>query len=418
MSTNSKYGKVDIDMIKKITNSFGWKIISLIAAFLIWLLVVNYEDPISTREINNLPVIKLNANAITSQNKAIEFKEGETVNVTLRGKRSIIDRLTKNDIRAYADLSQVSITGAIDIEIDVPEGIQVMDKRPNDMKIALENIISVQKEIQYYFDGEPGDSYVALEPVITPSVIQITGPESQVNIVNSVVIPINIKGVKKDVTLFAAPQALDKDKKVVSTVTTNVDRVQVSVPIIKKKTIPIIFEKVDDVPQGYRLTEVKLDVNEITIIGKENIINSIESITINNIYLSGKTEDTTVNVPLEDLINIEGITIISKEKSTNITFIIDRLEQKRIIIEPEDIQMKNISRDLNAILLNESPISLTFRGIKEDLDKLSIVNLNPNINLSGLNEGNVETRLILNIPSDVELLTDSPIIKINLEKKE
>lgn len=415
MLINLRYGKVGINMIKKITNSFGWKIISVVAAFLIWLLVVNYEDPINTREINNLQVIKLNSNAITSQNKAIEFKEGETVNVTLRGKRSIIDRITKNDLRAYADLSQVSITGAIDIEIDVPEGIQVISKRPSDMKIALENIVSVQKEVQYYFDGEPGDSYVALEPVITPSIIQITGPESQVNMVSSIMIPINIKGVQKDVTLFAAPQALDKDDKVVTAVTMNVDRVQVSVPIIKKKTIPIIFEKIDDVPQGYRLTEVKLDVNEISIVGKEEIINTIDSITINNISLQGRTENTTVNVSLEDLIDVPGVTIYSREKTTNITFVINRLEEKIIVIEPDDIQIRNTPRGLNATIQNEIPISLTFRGIRRELDNLSIVDLAPHINLTGLEEGMRETKLNINVPSDVELLTEPTTIRVNLE---
>jgi YbbR domain-containing protein len=406
-------------MIKKITNRLGWKIVSVIAAFFLWLLVVNYDDPIITRPpFNNVTVVKLNASAITTQNKAIEYLEGETVDVTVRGKRSIVNRLSTSDIRAYVDLSKVSITGAIDIEIDVPDGIQIVKKSPGDMKIALENIISVQKEVQYYFDGEPSESYVALDPVITPSIIQITGPESQVNLVSSVVVPINIKGVNKDITLFATPQALDKDKKVVSTITTNVDRVQVSVPIIKKKVVPIIFEQVDDVAPGYRLTEVKISVNDVSIMGKEEVLKGIDSIIINSIYLAGQTEDITVQVSLEELLEPNEITILNEEKIATITLIIDKLEEKKISVDADDISMKNIPKGYRATISSSTPITLTVKGTKSDLNKVSIVSLNPYISLNGLVEGINDVKLNFTLSTNVQMVTAPSSIKVDMIKEE
>lgn len=418
MSINSKYGKVDINMIKMIMNNLGWKIISIIAAFFLWLLVVNYEDPIIPRPFHDVQVIKLNASAITAQNKAIEYLEGETIDVTLRGKRSIIDRLSKNDIRAYADLSKVSITGAIDIEIDVPDDIEVIDKSPGDMKIELENIISVQKEVQYYFDGEPSEDYVALDPIITPSIIQITGPESQVNLVSSVMVPISIKGINKDITLFATPQALDSDKKVVSTVTANVDRVQISVPVSKKKTIPIIFEQIDDVAAGYRLTEVEIDVNDVTIMGKEEVLNTIEALTINNISLVGRTENLSVTVALDELLANENLKIISDEKTANVLIKIERLEQKQISIDPKDIEIRNTPVDHTASISSTAPITVTFRGTQSDLNKLSVVTLDPYISLSGLVAGEREVNLNYTIPNKIEIISPPAAITINLVEDE
>ncbi len=416
MSTNSRYGKVDIKMIKKITNRLSWKIISVVAAFFLWLLVVNYDDPIIPKSYD-LEVVKINASAITTQNKAIEYLEGETVSVSIRGKKKIVDRLTKDDIRAYVDLSKVSITGAIDIEIDVPDGIQIVQKRPTDMKIALEDIISVQKEVQYYFDGEPSESYVALEPAITPSIIQITGPESQVNLVTSVVVPINIKGVNKDVTLFATPQAMDKENNVVTTIVANVDRVQVAVPILRKKTLPIIFEQIDNVAPGYRLTEVKINVNDVTVMGKDEILSGVESIIINNINLEGQTEDLTVQVSLEELL-APNITIMSGEKIVTITLSIDKLEEKVISIEPNDISVINVQPDYTAAIINTTPIVLTFRGTKADLDKISIVSLNPSISLSGLGAGVSDLKLNLTLVPNTEMITAPTLIKVNLVKED
>lgn len=412
MSTNSKFGKVDIDMIKMIMNNLGWKIVSIIAAFFLWLLVVNYEDPIINRDFDNVPVAKLNASAITAQNKAIEYQEGEAVDVTVRGKRSIIDRLTKNDIRAFVDLSKVSITGAIDIEIEVDEGIQVMDKRPGDMKIALENIISVQKEVQYYFDGEPSPDFVALDPIITPSIIQITGPESQVNLVSNVMVPISIRGISKDITLFATPQALDSDKNVVSTVTTNVDRVEISVPVSKKKTIPIIFEQIDDVAVGYRLTDIQMDVNEVTIMGKEEILNTIEALTINNISLRGMTDDITVSVNLEDLLSNENVEIISGESIANVTIDIDRLEEKNISVDPNDIEINDISDGFTASIVTQTPITATFRGTQVDLNYLSVVTIDPYISLEDYSVGTYDVTLNYIIPNKVELISAPAAVKV------
>lgn len=417
MSTNSKFGKVDINMIKKITHRFGWKILSVVLAFLLWLLVINYEDPIKTKPFDNLEVEKINANAITSQDLAIEYKEGLTVDIVVKGKKSIVDRLSVNDIRAFADLSKMSITGAIEIEVQPIEGIQVISKSPTSMMIALENIINMYKEVRYLFNGDPAEFYEALDPVITPNIVQISGPESQVNQVSSVTINISIEDIKKDITLLATPQLLDNSQKQVNNVTTNVTHVSVKVPIEKTRTIPIIVSNVKDLTEGYVITKKEQDLAAVTIRGKEEIVDTIDSINVSNISLEGNTKDTTIPVNLKDYLP-NDIIIKNNETYLNLNYTIAKLEEKTMTILTQDISVKNLPEGLKFSYLNDIGIDLTFKGIQTDLDKITLETLNPYIRLYGLLPEEQATPLFYTIPASVELVSEPPVLSIRLVEEE
>ena len=95
-------------MKNKILSNLVLKIISLIAAFLFWLVIINLTDPITSMTFYDIPVQILNENVITSANQVYEIEDGDKVDVTVKGKRSFVERLTEGDFTATADLSQLS----------------------------------------------------------------------------------------------------------------------------------------------------------------------------------------------------------------------------------------------------------------------------------------------------------------------
>lgn len=102
--------------IKKLTNNLGWKILSFLLACLLWLAVINIEDPQVTTTIRGIAVEKQNEDAITSQKQAIQYVAGNTVDVKVKGRRSVVSRLTASNIKAYVDMRNLSITDAVDIQ--------------------------------------------------------------------------------------------------------------------------------------------------------------------------------------------------------------------------------------------------------------------------------------------------------------
>ena len=94
-------------MKEKITNNLLLKILSLIIAFLVWLIVVNADNPIMTESFVVSDVQLLNEAYIDADGKmCMQDEEQDPIRVTIRAERKVLDRISASDIRAVADLQQ------------------------------------------------------------------------------------------------------------------------------------------------------------------------------------------------------------------------------------------------------------------------------------------------------------------------
>mgnify|MGYP002477292967 CR=1 FL=1 len=378
--------------------------------------MVNYEDPLTTRVIGDISVEKINEEAITSEMKAIEYREGETISVRVRGKRSVVDRMTSRDVHAYADLEKKSITGAIDIQIEVPDGVTVIDKMPSVMMVDLENIITVQKEIQYYMEGEPSENYVYLDPVISPNNIEIQGPESKIGLIKSVLVPVNIEGVVRDVTLYSTPQIIDDNNNIIRGLSKSITQVQIQVPIDKVKSIDILTDLNNLAAEGYEVVDISLSQDKLRVRGDENDIDAIKNITIADIGMTQLTQTTTVTANVADLLPL-GIYIHNDIQSVEVVIQVEPILEKTVEINSGDITLRRLPEDMQFAYVEETTgYAVTFRGLQSQLENVTIDRISPSLNVDNLEEGVHEVELNIFIPSNVELVSERPSILIELTR--
>jgi hypothetical protein len=382
---------------------------------LIWLIVVNYEDPMTTRVIADISVEKINEEAITSEMKAIEYREGESISVRVRGKRSVVDRMTNRDVYAYADLEKKSITGAIDIQIEVADGVTVLDKMPSVMMVDLENIITVQKEIQYYMEGEPNENYVYLDPVISPNNIEIQGPESKIGLIKSVLVPVNIEGVTRDVTLYSTPQIIDDNNNIIRGLDKNISQVQIQVPIDKVRSIDILTNIGELAAEGFEIIGVSLSQEQLRVRGDEANINAISNVIISNINVTDLTMTTTVSVDLVDLLP-SGVFIHNDIQTVDVVVEVEPIVEKTIEISSGDITLRSLPENMQFNYIDETSYEVTFRGLQSQLDEVTIDRISPSINVDNLTEGIHNVELSIFVPSNVELVSERPTIAIELSQ--
>ncbi len=382
---------------------------------MIWLIVVNYEDPMTTRIITDISVEKINEEAITSEMKAIEYREGESISVRVRGKRSVVDRMTNRDVYAYADLEKKSITGAIDIQIEVADGVTVLDKMPSVMMVDLENIITVQKEIQYYMEGEPNENYVYLDPVISPNNIEIQGPESKIGLIKSVLVPVNIEGVTRDVTLYSTPQVIDDNNNIIRGLDKNITQVQIQVPIDKVKSIDILTNIGDLAAEGFEIVGLSLSQEQLRVRGDEADVDAINNVTISDIDVSDLTMTTTVSVDLVDLLP-SGVFIHNDIQTVELVLQVEPIVEKTIEINSGDITLRSLPENMQFNYIDETSYEVTFRGLQTQLDEVTIDRISPNINVDNLTEGIHDVELNFFVPSNVELVSERPTIAIELSQ--
>lgn len=401
-------------MVEKLTRNIGWKITSLILAFLLWFVVVKFEDPVIDKKFEDIPVMTINENEITSKQMAIEYKEGLYVDVELRGKRSVLEKVKETNIQAVADMKYISLTGAVPINILTDESIVVINKKPTNMLVELEDIITVQREIQSLLEGKPKDSYVATTVSIEPNTIQITGPESKVGLISSVVVPINIDGASRDITLPGSIKVLDDNNNEITNLNKSVNDVNVQITIQKIKTVPISFKQVDSLREGYELNRVSIIPDKITLIGSEDKLDRIDKIEIDNILLNNLVTSSTEYIDVSNKIP-NDVSLYNSSSEVIIKLDIERLSQKGITIHTDDISVK-IPNDLQLAFLEQQDITLMFKGKESDLEKISVETLNPNINVTNLEEGIHELDIRFTVPTGVAVVDDIPKVKIELKK--
>ncbi len=386
-------------------------------AFLLWLIVVNYEDPQTAHTFMDVPVNKLNVDVITAEKKAIEYLEGETVTVRVQGKRSIVDRMTTKDIVATADLEKKSITGAVEITVDVPDSVTVISKEPGMMMVDLEDIITVQKEVQPYMLGEPSEGFIYFDPVVTPNNIEIEGPESKIAMIKSVLVSVNVEGVTRDVTLYGSPQVLDDSNEEIKDLIKSAGQVQIQVPIEKVRVINIREENDRTVADGYELIGLGLSQNTLQIRGKEAEVDLVGALTIKDLDFSEMTEDVIVEVNVAELLP-DGINIYEDESTVQLYLDIEPVEEKTVEITHGDINVRYLDDTLKFSFIDDEIYTMIYRGVKAELEPLELDMISPSISLRDLGEGIHYVDLNIYTPPNVKLLTEIPSVAIELTKIE
>ena len=139
-------------MKDRLTNNIGLKVMSLLFAIILWMLVVNVDDPVDEETFRNVPVQVLHEEIFTTKASTYSILDGnETVSVTVRARRKVLSDVRSSDITVTADIrkrvsnSLSDATLPTDVEIKGFEGDYV-EAYTNPRNIQIEIEPSAQKD--------------------------------------------------------------------------------------------------------------------------------------------------------------------------------------------------------------------------------------------------------------------------------
>lgn len=173
-----------------ITHNWALKIVSLILATMLWMAVANE----SSSEIGlDVPLEYRN---IPSQVE-ITGDMTNTVQVRLRGSSHVIKGLTAKDVSTTIDLSKMrtgeKIAALSPLNVQAPFGAEVIRVNPSSVRFSLERTLVKTVPIVPTIIGQPAEGYEIGRVLVSPSSVQVEGPESRVNTLASIVtIPVHV----------------------------------------------------------------------------------------------------------------------------------------------------------------------------------------------------------------------------------
>lgn len=116
--------------------NFGWKLLSLALAIVIWLTIkaLSAEQGQTERMFVNLPIQIVSS---TADVRAFRV-EPVTVNVTIKGRPGAINRMVEREIRPLVDITSADVTQSFrrHVDIVVPNGITVVRFEPTEVQIT------------------------------------------------------------------------------------------------------------------------------------------------------------------------------------------------------------------------------------------------------------------------------------------
>lgn len=405
-------------MREKLLNNVAMKVLSIILAIIIWLLVTNIDNPYTTKTFTDIPVSVINEDVLLKKNKAWDIIEGDKVSVTLKAKRSVIDKVNRSDIQAVADLSKLSITNAVPIHVNVlyyDDEIKEKNLGTVDtMKVKLENIKTGQFPVTIETTGDVADGYAIGTKIPTPNIVEVSGPESLVKKINQVKATVNVQGLTTTQTFSSelSYYNYDGDKLDASRLNANVKKVEISVQLLKTKKVELKVETQGKVAEGYQLKSVLLEPKTVMIAGTEEQLQDISQIVISNLSIEGLKEETEENIDITEYLP-SGIKLAQESPDVRVKFQIIPMEVKKIKIPTNKIAVKNQDPSLQ-LEYEKEEVVLVVRGTKESLEDVDMKNLNPTIDVSDLKEGSYTVELELKKQDGLYYET-IPSVKISLK---
>lgn len=420
-------------MTKKLLSNIPLKLMSVVIGIVVWLLVVNVDDPIISDTITGVTVTIKNESYVESAGLMCLVEEDQDIiSVTVKGKRSVVDNIKATDIKAVADLTQITNMRTtpvmVPISVSCP-GISPANIKtePMNMSIALDDKMTLEFLVTVSSgESTPGKGYEIGNLTASPEKIKITGPQSLIQKIDKVIATVNLDGKTQDAVLLADLKIIDKNQEELKPRQmeylkfNNTDQsVSVSVDLWKvKNDIKLSAGYVGYPADGYKVEKITLTPGSLTVAGTDEALQALaesgNTITIPDSYIdvSGRYDDFETKIDISDI--LPGDIKLTDGSNSTVIASVSILPQnsQEYSIPTVNIEAQNVEKGLSAVFETDS-IQVRVRESSKELSQLKDTDIKANIDCSGRKEGTYTIPVNIVLPTGYELVSNvSTVVKL------
>lgn len=362
-------------------------LISFVIAIILWAYVIGEINPVTTKSFVDVNINLENQIALEERGLAIESISEDKINVTVKGERSRVQNVEKDDVYAEVDLALARAGhNELDVNVRTPEKVNVDKKSINKVRLTVGELVSEERPTKVVYVGATNSD---LEPYTierTPEKVIIRGAMSNVEKVSQVVAKVRVDQIKdKETTAEAELVPVDKNGKVVNWIRLSSSQIQVKAVMTKTKKVDL------DVPiQGNDSGDVKLDYQKTVIIkGNADVVKEISKIETEPVDLSAYDQNTTIElkpilpkgVQLAAGIDMTAKVVFSSTETKNITF------------DGGEIDIIGLAGNLKATV--EDGVVISAEGRKSSLNDVNKEDFTLAVDVSGYSKGSYKVDVVV-----------------------
>lgn len=401
-------------MKERLLNNIGLKLLSVVCAIVFWGVIINVNDPSDKATVSNIPVNLQNTSLLTDNGYLYEVENNtDRVSIVVKGPRSIVENLRVSDFYAQAqitnefadtaDITVKCINGNID-EKDIS-----IELKNNKVKLNIQNLVTKNIDITPVILRSPATGYYTDNSLvsISPNTIRISGPANVVDKIEKAKVMFDVTGENTSTTVSLRPILYDMEDKIVDAakVTLSKNEISYKIEILKLKNVKVNYAVSGEVAPGYKYTGMLTSLSEVTLAGYSNDVDKISSIDIpaSLINIEGLKENKNYNLVVSQYVP-GNVKYITTDTLSNITVQVEELLDKTVSLVNDKISVKNLGKDMRLEFLDRTVNTVTVRGIKKNIEEFSSDDLQAEIDLKGLQEGEHSVNIKITTNSDLEVV--------------
>lgn len=416
---------------RKITDNLSLKIMSVAIAIVVWLIVVNIDNPVGTNYYTITDVELINKEYVESSDTigkmCMPEENQDSVKVAITASKKVRDRIRLSDITAVADLQQAVSLDTDPVMVPITVTCLASGVLPSDIKVTPQNLtVNLdEKETQEFVvnvskgDTKPGKDYEVGSLTASPEKIRITGPKTLVNKIDKVNAAIALDGNTEDYTQEVNLTIYDKNQEALSESEMNSLRIENNAKVVvtaklwKIRTgVKIAAGYVGTPAGGYQVGSVKTVPDTISVAGNTEGLESLSendnmiTIPADRIDISGESKDVERKISLKNLLPDNVKLTSDSSEDVWVTVSILPVGSQEFNLPTKNIEVKNKPDNLQ-VTFETAQIALRIKSESEDLEDLNInEDVKAEIDLKDKEAGNYKVPVKLSLPDGYEMVED------------
>ena len=412
MNNNSKRGK-----------SFNI-IIAILVAVVLWLYVINVQNPTGNVWIRNIPITVQGEATLESEGLMVTDLSREKVTFKFSGKRKTLMKLSKSNVSATLDVSSIKEIGEWQLNCKAVLPGTVGSDSPSvsewhnfTVTVTVAKQASKQVSLTGKFDGTVASGYQADPIKLAQTSIQVTGPEEVINRINSGVVAVTGENLKETVNKELPITLLDdlgnpvEDPNIVCTE----NPIQTTMRVVKVYEIPLSVEFLDGGGATAQDATYTITPQTITMSGDEDELSGLTSLSVGRIDLAqvftGKNYTFPITIP-------SGAENRSGETEATVNVSIGNLPMKSL--STNQITCINVPDGYQAVLVSDS-LQVWVRGRQDLLDGVTPDQISVVVDLSDVHAAaghqRVAAQAYLNNNSGVGIVGTDYSVAVKLQRE-
>ena len=357
------------------------RILCALAAIVLWLYVMSIDAPEWEKTLTGVLVeIENETQLAENHNMSVIDGYNNTVSVTIKGKKSDVDKCTAADLRAYVDLLGVEESGKHQLSITAlaDAGFTVVDVSPQTIWVYTDRIATkrVKVDVRLYYQIAANLGLGATETNIQE--VTVTGPADVLETISSARAELDLGQITTSMTQRAQLVLVDENGDPITNpyVKSDTSDILVTVPVYAYKTVPVTV----DFKYGYLNSDnanVSVTPSQITVRGDPQILETF------NEYRLIELDETKIAGDYSQLVKLalpDGI--IDADKIGNVTIEITHIGTSTKSLTMQSIDLDVIAPEDLIYSFDEDIFNFTVRAPDTLINRINSSHMRVSIDLT------------------------------------